>query len=148
MNKTDLLDHLRALLEQKVTTLQADIASTLNARNSDTKSSAGDKHEVGRAMVQQELDQQEAQLGKLRALQQELERVPPDRAYERVAFGSLVATDHGTYFISIGIGPVDLDGDDCFVISLASPAGQALKDKRVGEVVSFSGRAITIKGIT
>ena len=41
-----------------------DIASTLHARNSDTKSSAGDNHEVGRAMVQQELDRSEIQRAK------------------------------------------------------------------------------------
>ena len=128
--------------------IQADLASTLNARNSDTKSSAGDKHEVGRAMVQQELDQQEAQLAKLQALQQELARVPLGRVYEQAAFGSLVTTDQGTYFIAIGLGQVDVDGEACFVVSLASPIGQALKGKRVGDVANFKGRVLTVNAIS
>lgn len=64
MPKPALLAHLTALLEGKLSAIEADIASTLHARNSDTKSSAGDKHEVGRAMVQQELDRSEIQRAK------------------------------------------------------------------------------------
>ena len=148
MNKPQLIAHLHALLAQKVSSIQADIASTLSARNSDTKSSAGDKHEVGRAMVQQELDQQEAQLAKLQSLLEELARVPMDRVYDRVGFGSLVATDQGSYFIAIGLGQVEVKGEPCFAVSLASPIGQALKDKHVGDVVSFHGKTISVQRIT
>lgn len=148
VQKSELIAHLKQVLAEKVDAIRAYIAATLHARNSDTKSSAGDKHEVGRAMIQQELDQQEAQLAKLHGLQQELERVPMDRVYERAAFGSLVTTDHGIYFIAIGMGLIDLGREECYVISLASPAGQALKDSRVGEAVTFGGRTITISGIT
>ena len=145
--KTELLSHLQALLTEKTSAIQADITSTLSARNTDTKSSAGDKHEVGRAMIQQELDQQEAQLAKLHALQQELARVPLDRVYDRVAFGSLVTTDQGRYFIAIGLGQVEVDGGVVFTVSLVSPIGQALKDKRVGEEVVFNGRMLVVRDI-
>ncbi len=64
MHKAGLLTHLTALLQEKRSAIETEIASTLHARNSDTKSSAGDKHEVGRAMVQQELDQLELQRAK------------------------------------------------------------------------------------
>lgn len=147
MNKPQLIAHLHALLAQKVSSIQADIASTLHARNTDTKSSAGDKHEVGRAMIQQELDQQEAQLAKLQGLQHELARVPLERVFDRVAFGSLVSTDQGSYFIAIGLGQVEVSGETCFAISLASPIGQALKDKQVGDMVSFNGRDIAVQAI-
>ncbi|MBL0129571.1 MAG: GreA/GreB family elongation factor [Flavobacteriales bacterium] len=147
MHKRDLIIHLREHLLEKVAAIQADIASTLAARNTDTKSSAGDKHEVGRAMIQQELDQQEAQLAKLQLLQQELDRVPLDRVYARVGFGSLVTTDQGDYFIAIGLGQVEVDGQSCFVISLASPIGQALKDKQIGDAVAFNSRIIRVMSI-
>ncbi len=148
MNKLGIHTHLVALVAQKTAAIRADIASTLHARNTDTKSSAGDKHEVGRAMIQQELDQQEAQLAKLQGLQQELARVPLQRVFDRVAFGGLVTTDQGSYFIAIGLGQVEVNGETCFAISLASPVGEALKDKQVGDVVIFNGRAITVQAIT
>lgn len=147
MEKRALIAHLNALLLQRAQALKAELAATLEARNSDTKSSAGDKHEVGRAMVQQELDQLEAQLAKTQAMQQELARVPIDRVYEHVAFGSLITTDQGCYFIAIGLGAVEVDGEACYAISLASPIGQALKDKRKGDAIDFNGKRIIVQVI-
>lgn len=147
VNKSDLLLHLQALLREKVTTTQAEINSTRASFASDTKSSAGDKHEVGRAMVQQELDKLEDQHAKLIVLQQELARVPRERIFDHVAFGSLVHTDQGTYFIAIGLGRIPFHNGSCFAISLASPIGQAMKDKRVGDTITFNGKFITVAGI-
>jgi len=65
-----------------------------------------------------------------------------------VAFGSLVTTDQGRYFIAIGLGAVEMEGETCYAISLASPIGQALKDKGVGDVIEFSGKRITIDAIS
>lgn len=148
MNKLELLRHVQALLRGRLSAAEQEIASTRDAFASDTKSSAGDKHEVGRAMVQQELDKLEEQRAKLLELQRELERVPLDRVYDRAAFGSLVTTDLGHYFIAIGLGAVEVDGATCYAISLASPIGQALKDKCVGDEIGFNGKRITLLEIT
>jgi len=147
LSKSALIAQLAAQLSEKFSTCEEAIASTRAAFASDTKSSAGDKHEVGRAMVQQELDKLEEQRAKLMALQQELERVPLERVYDSVAFGSLVSTDQGRYFIAIGLGAVEVDGETCYAISLASPIGQALKDKGVGDVIDFNGKKIAVKAI-
>ncbi len=147
MNKSHLLLHLQTLLQERMDAAQQAIASTRGAFTSDTKSSAGDKHEVGRAMAQQELDKLEEQRAKLIALQQELARVPMERTFDRVAFGGLVETDQGTYFVAIGLGRIEFDGGSCSAISLASPIGQLLKDKRVGDQVSFNGKVMTVQRI-
>lgn len=147
LSKTALIATLTDQLREKLITGEEAITSTRAAFASDTKSSAGDKHEVGRAMVQQELDKLEEQRAKLIALQQELARVPLDRVYEQVGFGSLVITDQGSYFIAIGLGAVEVEGGPCYAISLASPIGQALKDKRVGDAVDFNGKRITVQAI-
>lgn len=147
INKSSLIDQLRETLQERIAAAEAEIASTLEARNSDTKSSAGDKHEVGRAMVQQELDQLEGQLANTRGLLHEMERVPVDRVYDEVAFGSLVATDQGSFFIAIGMGAVELKGERCFVVSLASPIAQALKGLQAGGKASFKGKSYTILGV-
>ncbi len=147
MNKQRLLHLLAALLQEKLDATEQAIASTRDSFANDTKSSAGDKHEVGRAMVQPELDKLEDQRAKLIALQQELSRVPLVRTFDSVAFGSLVGTDHGSYFVAIGLGRIEFDGGSCFAISLASPIGQALHGKRVGEQVVFNGRSIIVQRI-
>lgn len=147
MNKSDLIHHLQALLQEKVNASQLEIASTRSSFLSDTKSSAGDKHEVGRAMVQQELDKLEAQRAQLITLQEDLSRVPLERTFERVGFGSLVRTDQGVYFLAIGIGPVTMEDVTVFAISLRSPIGQSLEAKQVGDTVHFNGRTLVIQDI-
>ncbi len=147
MDKAHLISHLRTHLLERIAAADEAIASARESFASDTKSSAGDKHEVGRAMVQQELDKLEEQRAKSIALQQELHRVPLDRIYDRVAFGSLVRTDQGSYLIAIGLGVIDVDGEACYAISLASPIGQILKEKKVGDVVDFNGKQTTIKAV-
>lgn len=98
-------------------------------------------------MIQQELDKQEAQLLKLEDPLSELDRVPLDRKFDRVAFGSLVKTDQGEYLIAIGLGPIRTEGGNFFAISINSPIGQVLLGKVVGEVVEFNGRKIVIERI-
>ncbi len=147
MNKPSLIRHLGAILADKVEAVRSEIIATRETFNSDTKSSAGDKHEVGHAMVQQELDKLEEQLSKLIALRQELARVPLDRTFDRVAFGSLVITDQGNYFVAIGLGRIELNGEPYFAISPASPIGQALLDRRVDDHVDFNGRALLVRAI-
>ena len=134
-------------LQERISEAQAGVEQAREAGTADTKSSAGDKHEVGRAMVQQELDQLDLQLGKTRTLLHELDRIQLDRVHDRVAFGSMVTTDQGTYFISIGMGGVEVAGGTCYVISLASPIGQVLNGKVVGETVVFNGRSLSIMAI-
>ncbi|MEZ4756386.1 MAG: 3-oxoacyl-ACP synthase [Flavobacteriales bacterium] len=148
MEKAAVVAHLRTVLAQRAAALDAELSATLEARNSDTKSSAGDKHEVGRAMVQQELDQLEGRSASIRSMQQELARVPMDRVHEQVGFGSLVVTDRGTFFIAIGTGAVDTMDGTCFAISLASPIGQMLRGKRIGDTVTVNGRAIRILSLS
>ncbi len=147
MTKPRLIAHLRALLQERLATAEQEIAATRASFASDTKSSAGDKHEVGRAMVQQELDKLEEQRAKLLVLQQELARVPLERVFDTVAFGSWVDTDQGSYFVAIGLGRVEFDGGTCFAISLASPMGQALHGKRAGEEVLFNGKSLRVQRI-
>ena len=147
MDKAHLINHLRSHLLERVAAANEAIASAREAFGSETKSSAGDKHEVGRAMVQQELDKLEEQRTKLKGLQLDLERVPMERKYDRVAFGSLVSTDNGLYFVAIGIGAVEVDGTRCYAISMASPIGQVLAGKTVRESVSFNGKVLVIEAI-
>lgn len=147
LSKAVVMAHLHQSIEDRLAVSNEAIATTRASFASDTKSSAGDKHEVGRAMVQQELDKQEAQHAHLLALQRELQRVPMERTFTSAAFGSLVITDQGTYFIAIGLGPVQLAGRTCYAISLASPIGQLLKGKAAGDAVQFNGRRIVVQAV-
>lgn len=145
--KEQLLHHINADLQQKIDSLQGNILSIRESKNSDTKSSAGDKFETGRAMAQQELDKQEQALGRLIKQAELIRQIKQGKSYQKVAFGSLVKTNTGNYFASINFGRLSLDGEDYYAISLASPIGQVLVEKKVGDKVLFQGKEMKILDI-
>ncbi len=142
--KADIIEYLKILIQERISEAQESIASTKASRDSDSKSTAGDKHEVGRAMAQIELENQEAQLHRNLKLQEDLENIRLDRSTEEIGRGSLVLTDSGKYFVSIGLGAVEIGQEMIFVISEESPIGQLLRSKSAGDIVDFNGKRIEI----
>ncbi|MBI9067335.1 MAG: hypothetical protein JEZ09_08585 [Salinivirgaceae bacterium] len=145
--KIEVFNNLRNVLEQKISDLQKLIAETKEARDSDSKSSVGDKYETGRAMAQIEIQKSEILLGKTQSLLNDLSKIDLKKPMDWVAFGSLVYTNSGNYFISIGIGKVQVNDFTCYAISLASPLGLQLKGKKVGDSFEFNGKPIVIEKI-
>lgn len=145
--KKRIFTYLQNLLNEKQLTIAQAIESTKEARNSDTKSSAGDKFETGRAMMQIEIEKNEVQLNKTMNLQKELSKINISKDFNKVEYGSLVITNDGTYFIAIGIGKIELDNNVYYSISLASPMGQLLNNLHVGDKRQFQGRELFIKDI-
>ncbi|MDQ3050659.1 MAG: 3-oxoacyl-ACP synthase [Bacteroidota bacterium] len=142
--KEQILKQISDSLSEKVSDAMHAIASAKESRNNDTKSSAGDKFETGRAMMQMEIDTNEIQLNKSLHQQQELSQIDIRRNYEKVEAGSLVMTNHENYFISIAMGKI-IAGDKIFyAISLASPIGMILRNKVRGEKIEFHGRVLEI----
>ena len=70
INKSEILTHLNALVDEKIHSIQLRYDDLNNDLSSDHKSSAGDKHETGRAMTQLE---QEKLAGQLNQLEQQKE---------------------------------------------------------------------------
>ena len=147
LQKHAVVHQLSELLKERLLASNEAVTSTRVAFTSDTKSSAGDKHEVGRAMVQQELDKLEAQRAKLLHLQQELKQMPLECRSDRIGFGSMVVTDQGSYLIGISFGAVEVESQVVYAISLASPMGQALKGNEVGTRISVQGRELCVQAI-
>jgi len=145
--KEKICRQLKAQLELKAAEARQALAALKESRNSETKSSAGDKYETGRAMVQMEMDKHEVQLSKTQSLIHELSRIDIERPYEKAETGSLVLTTQGNYFISVGLGKLEVGEETVYVISLASPVGMLLKGKRAGDTVQFQGKDFTIKEI-
>lgn len=146
-----LKPHLYALCQQyvqgRIDTCQAAIDAAQESANSETKSSAGDKYETGRAMAQNERDRNLVQLQQARQLLGELARISPDAACDTVRPGALVTTSMGQFYIGISAGKLTVDGTDYFAVSAAAPVAVALGGKRAGEDASFNGKKIRIRHI-
>ncbi|MEM1122632.1 MAG: 3-oxoacyl-ACP synthase, partial [Bacteroidota bacterium] len=132
-----LLQHVQQIVQQRITNAQQAMQSAETAKNSQTKSSAGDKFETGRAMMQAEEERSKVQLAKAIALQNSLNQIDFSCASQEVKVGSLVTTNRGSYLLSVGLGKILVEGQPYFAISLASPIGQLLFGKEVGEAIIF-----------
>lgn len=142
-----IYQHLQELIIQKINIAESAIQSAKESRDNDTKSSAGDKYETGREMMQREINKYEEQLYKAIQLKKELDYLNLEKEQKKVEKGSLVITDKGIYFLSVGLGKIQIDKEKYFAISLASPIGNLLHQKEVGTSISFNGRSIVIEKI-
>lgn len=142
-----LLNHLIEQIDQNIEAAKQSITSAKESRDSDTKSSAGDKYETGRTMMQFELEKNEVQLNKYLHLKNELSKIDINKLNLKAEFGSIVISNRGNYFLSIGIGKIQMENEIYFALSLASPIGKLLHEKKTGDAVLFQGKQIEITAI-
>ncbi|MFD1768972.1 hypothetical protein [Sphingobacterium suaedae] len=114
------------------------IEQAQEAIENDTKSSAGDKYEISREMVQQDLNRYQTQLSQARKDKTILEQLPLERK-EYVGLGTVIFTSAMAYFVAISIGQILLDQKTYMVISPSSPIGKLLMGKSVGGHIYFNG---------
>ncbi len=145
--KSKIINALNLIIDGKLEALKATIADVSDSMKNDTKSSAGDKFETGREMMQIELNNKHVQLNQQLQLKKDLSRIDVNASYSSVEFGSLVLTNKGNYFISVALGKVSVDDKDYFALSLASPIGQALKGTKAGDEISFNKQNIVIEAV-
>ncbi len=136
-----------ALIRSKIAALDIRIQEAQEAATEDTKSSAGDKYETSREMIQQEIDKATAQVATFAQMEEWLRRVEPSQKRRTIAFGSLVRSNEGWYYFTVSLGKVSVEGQTVYALSMASPLGQALADKTTGETVSFRGREVRIEEV-
>ncbi|MGB3142624.1 MAG: 3-oxoacyl-ACP synthase [Maribacter sp.] len=142
--KRDAYDYCFQFVSRKLDRIQVQIRELEQALTSETKSSAGDKHETGRAMIQLEREKLGQQLSELEKTQKLLSKVPRDRDTQTVGLGNLVITDAFNYYISISAGEFKHEGKAIYCISAATPIGQLLMGKSVGETFTFNGKTTSI----
>ncbi|MDB4534133.1 3-oxoacyl-ACP synthase [Vicingaceae bacterium] len=145
--KKQLHSKCSEITSKKVNELNAIIKDAQNAANNETKSSAGDKHETGRAMAQLETEKLTKQLSEALKLEQTLSQINPDTKHLKIGLGSLVTTNNGVFYISISLGKITLNDNTYFVISAASPIGKLLLTKKEKETFSFNGKNYIIQNI-
>ena len=123
------------------------ITSNQNALTSETKSSAGDKHETGRAMLQLEMEKASQQLESIHQMKIILDKISIDTTSEIIRLGSLVLTDQANYFLAISVGELIIQNKKYYAISPVSPIGKLLLGKKAGDEFVFNGKAVTIQEI-
>ena len=145
--KHNIKSELLIQLEQKIRDISNGIISLTESRDTDTKSSAGDKHETSRAKIQTEIDQLYKQFNHVQRQKNNLSAININQSHNMVDVGSLVKTDKGYFFISIGWGRIQIQDENYFAISIASPIGKLFKDKKKGDSIQFRNMSYDILSV-
>lgn len=145
--KKSIQHEVLSQLELKIQEILNAVISAEESRDADTKSSAGDKHETSRAKIQTEIDQLSGQLFNAKKQKNDLSTINFVKSFREADIGSLIETNRGNYFISIGWGRIEIDNEDYFVISLGSPIGRLLQKLKKGDEFKFRNLDYTINNI-
>src|SRR6056297_2000000 len=140
--------HCEDFVSNRSSRLKKQVKELEEALTSETKSSAGDKHETGRAMVQLEREKLGNQLAECEKMEELLNRVQTDSKNSIGGMGALIETANQYYYIAISAGEVTWDGVSIYCISPATPIGKLLLGKTVGETFSFNGNTFSVLSIS
>jgi len=145
--KQELYKQCQEFVNNKLQTIEHTIKSNQEGLQSETKSSAGDKHETGRAMLQLEMEKAGQQFKVVSEMKYLLDRIDIDFVSKNVRLGSLVRTSIATYFIAISAGQLTVNDEVFYAISSKSPIGRLLLGKKEKETIEFNGKQINIDAI-
>lgn len=137
--KEQLYTACRDFLMDKIQSVEASLQEIQEAAGQETKSSAGDKYETAREMMQQERNKWEARLALLKSQLQELNYLERQTNGNTVQPGCIIETDKGYFLLGPAIGKVENALVKLMCISPGAPLGQALLHKKAGAPITLNG---------
>lgn len=145
--RTSLLQYLKTHLNSRLASALEAMQAAQESANGETKSSAGDKYETGRAMAQIERDRHAQLYEQIRQERAVLERIDTDYVFQRIGLGTLVQTTAGFFFVAVSVGLVEIEEKKIIVVSPQSPLGALLMGKKKGDTFLFQQKKCIIESI-
>ena len=93
--KVELYNKCEAFVNKRLQNVEEVISSNQKALQTETKSSAGDKHETGRAMLQLEMEKAGQQLAGITQIKEILAKINVSKTSEIGHLGSIILTEKG-----------------------------------------------------
>ena len=145
--KQELYNQCLNFIDNRLETVQNTIKDIQNSLLSETKSSAGDKHETGRAMLQLEREKAGQQLAEIQKTKETLAKIDIGKASNSISLGSIVYTTQANYFLAISAGELKVNDEKFYAISPSTPIGQLLLGKTIDDNVVFRNQEFSISKI-
>jgi len=145
--KNQLYQQCLTFIEQRIQTADTALQQAREASNDDTKSSAGDKYETSREMMQQDIDRNKRLLIDAQDNLRVLQSIDAAQKSANVTHGSYVITSQGSFYISVSAGQLHVGDKTIFAVSPASPIGKLLLEKKKGDGFDFNGKKYSIENV-
>ncbi|WP_312329515.1 hypothetical protein [Sphingobacterium sp.] len=138
--KRELLDIALKRTNDRISMIASALETARDSSTDDTKSSAGDKYETSREMIQQDINRYQKQLLEANKDLQQLLHIESvlNSETDVARVGTLVQTNVALYFIATSIGAVKIGDSNIFIISPLAPIGQLLIGKKIGDSFVFN----------
>lgn len=145
--RVELIQYCADFIDNQINHIQEEIQSAKLSAQAESKSSAGDKHETSKSLLQLSQENNASLLANLWQQKPVIQQLAQAIPSECIGLGSIIDTDNGIYFIAIGIGAVKLNNNTYFVISPTAPVGKLCMGKKAGDTIVFRENRISILGV-
>ena len=142
--KKELYDHCFKFVELRFASIQKTLNEIAESLTTETKSSAGDKHETGRAMLQLEREKTGNQLSEIQKTKETLLKIDTSSVNELVSLGSVVYTSQANYYIAISAGEIEINAIRYYAISPDTPIGKLILGKKTNDTINFRDQIFKI----
>jgi len=146
--KEELYNMCIDIVQKRINEAKLAINDAQDAAEEESKSSAGDKYETAREMMQQESDRNQAQLNEANKLMVALSKISYSSTVEQADAGSVIETSNGNFFLAISAGSLVAGGKTFFAVSPASPIGAKLIGRKIGDEFSLNDRAYRVEKVS
>jgi hypothetical protein len=145
--KQELHQMMLTRFEEKISSLETAIRELQLSANDETKSSAGDKYETGRAMVHLEIEKLAQQLQAMTNARRFVASINVSEVADMVRPGAVVETSIGDFFYMVNAGDFTPAGNKFISISAESPLGKLLRHRSKGAEFTLNGKLVRIINI-
>jgi transcription elongation GreA/GreB family factor len=145
--KQKVYQHYYQLINTKIELLNHALNDLRESSKNETKSSAGDKYETSRAMLQLEQDKINKQLAEAQFQKAAFVQIDSTIISNTIIKGSLVKTNNAYFFISIALGKAVVDGINIIALSQQSPLGLQLMGLQALDCIEMNGLKYQIQSI-
>ena len=134
--KKSLVEYSKNRLEIKLKELTVIYQSLIDSIQTDSKSSAGDKHETFKSMMHIEQEKMQTQIKMINQQINTINQLKVEKK-NRIENGTLIVTDSKVFFIAASLGLVTISGQSFFIVSLDSPIIQFMKKQSLNTIFTF-----------
>src|ERR1041385_4187804 len=114
---TALFNIAMRMVDDRIAEIRIALELAIESANTDSKSSAGDKHETSRAMAQLEQEKIGKQLQETMDMKNMLQRSASVKPSKTATAGSIIFTEHGNFYLSVALGKIRQGKSEFFAIS-------------------------------
>ena len=146
--KFELQQQCKDLIKLRHDSINKTISDIEYSLKEESKSTSGDKHHTGRAMLQIERENAGNQLREIEKVIYQLSKVDISLASETIRLGSIVETNQATFFMSISVGKLETNNLLYLGVAPNSPIGMCLLGKTKGDQFNFNRKVYKVLLIT